>query len=200
VLNTTTAPNTLKTPATVPWFTYNSTVRADGERTRLSPELTYFYHSFGFAAQYYREEQKLQPSATGPAENVVTNGFYVMGSYLLTGEHRFDYSEQIEPLRNFDPHRPCCAPGAWEILYRVSRLDLDRGVFNPGVGNLADSTKYSSGATETTLGVNWYWNKWVRAQLNWEHACFDDPVALGTAPDLYLRHQDTLYARFQFIF
>ena len=46
----------------------------------------------------------------------------------------------------------------------------------PGLARLADPTKYSSGATEMTLGLNWYLNRWVRAQLNWEHVWFDDPV------------------------
>jgi len=68
-----------------------------------------------------------------------------------------------------------------------------------------DPTKYSSGALETTVGFNWYWNKWVRAQFNWEHARFDDPVNLvGTSanakPALWTNHDDCLYCRFQFIF
>jgi phosphate-selective porin OprO/OprP len=200
-LNTTTNPITYKTPATVPWFSYNAGVTADGLRTRLSPELSYFYRSFGFAAQYYQEEQKLSPSAASPIiENVQINGFYVMGSYLLTGEQRSDYSEQIAPLRNFDPHCPCCCPGAWEVLYRVSRLEVDNNVFQAGAGNLANATKYSPGATESTLGINWYLNKWVRTQFNWEHAWFDNPVALGTAPNINAKDQDTLYVRLQFIF
>jgi hypothetical protein len=47
-------------------------------------------------------------------------------------------------------------------------------------------------------------NKWVRTQLNWEHAWFDDPVAplaatVSAANPAY-QHQDTLYARAQIIF
>jgi phosphate-selective porin OprO/OprP len=194
------SPSTLKTPATVPWFAYKSGVLADGLRTRLSPELVYFYHSLGIAAQYYREEQKLQASAASPTTNVGTDGFYVMTTYLLTGEQRVEYTQQIAPLRPFNPRCAVCSPGAWEVVFRISRLDLDRAVFATGTANLADSTKYSSGATESTWGVNWYWNKWVRAQLDWEHAWFDAPVALGTGSSLYLNRQDTLYARFQFIF
>ena len=85
-------------------------------------------------------------------------------------------------------------------MCRVSRLDVDSRVFSPGLGNLADPTKYSSGATESTFGFNWYWNKWARSQFNWEHAWFDDPVRLGVASNRFLKSQDTLLARFQFIF
>ena len=194
-------PLTLKTPATVPWFAYNSTVRADGARSRISPELVYFYHSLGFAAQYYHQEQELQPSSSSRVlVDVPTDGFYFTTTYLLTGEERTDYTQQIAPLRPFDPGLPFVSPGAWELVYRISRLDVPTSVFNAGAANLADPTKYSSGATESTVGVNWYWNKWVRAQLNWEHAWFDDRVALGTGSNPYLKHQDTVYTRFQFIF
>jgi phosphate-selective porin OprO/OprP len=193
-------PNTLKTPATVPWFAYKTGVLADGLRTRLSPELAYFYRGWGFAAQYYREEQQLEPSAKGPIENVVSKGYYIMATWLLTGEERVEYTQQIDPLRPFNQCCPFRSPGAWELVARTSRLDVDPGVFKAGATNLADPTKYSSGATEMTLGVNWYFNKWARTQLNWEHAWFDDPVALGTAPHIYLTHQDTLYTRLQFIF
>ena len=199
-LNTTTNPITYKTPATVPWFSYKSGVTADGLRTRLSPELVYYYRSLGFAAQYYKEEQELQATPATAIQNVQIDGFYVMGSYLLTGEERTDYTQQIEPLRSFDPHCPACCPGAWEVLYRVSRLHVDSGVFQTGAAQLADPTKYSPGATETTLGFNWYLNKWVRTQFNWEHAWFDNPVALGTAPNSLATHQDTVYVRLQFIF
>ena len=119
------SPNTLKTPATVPWFAFNSTVRADGLRWRLSPEVAYFYHSFGLAAQYYRQEQQLRPSAAGPSslitEDVPFEGFYVLATCFLTGEERTEYSQQIDPIQPFDlrcPFRgrglgagvPCVAP------------------------------------------------------------------------------------------
>ncbi len=198
------SPNTLKTPATVPWFAYNSTVRADGIRYRLSPEVAFFYRSFGLVAQYYHQQQQLRPAATGPSsvlkEDVPMDGFYVLATCFLTGEERTECSQQIDPMRPLDPRCPLSAPGAWELVFRVSRLDVDDAVFSPGLANLADRTKYSSGATEWTFGLNWYWNKWARSQLNWEHASFDDPVKLGAAPSPYLRHQDTLYARFQYIF
>ena len=39
------------------WFAYNSGVAANGVRDRISPELTYFYRSLGFASQYYQQDQ-----------------------------------------------------------------------------------------------------------------------------------------------
>ncbi len=197
-------PQVLKTPATVEWFSYKSGILAEGLRTRLSPELVYYYQSLGFAAQYYHEEQKIAPTAALPTQNVYTDGFYVMGTYLLTGEQRFDYTQQIDPISPFNPHCPVCSPGAWELAFRISRLDMDKGVLAGGATTLAAPGVWSSGATETTFGFNWYLNKWVRTQLNWEHAWFDDPVAplaaaVSKANPAY-QHQDTLYARAQIIF
>ena len=56
------SPAILRTPATVPYFQFNSTVRANGLRNRWTPELSYFYGGLGFAAQYYREDQSMLPA------------------------------------------------------------------------------------------------------------------------------------------
>ena len=82
----------------------------------------------------------------------------------------------------------------------MSRLDLDSGVFTPGPAQLANPKLYSRGATEMTLGYNWYFNKWVRMQFNWEHAWFDDPVQLGSSPRNLTIDSDALLTRFQIIF
>jgi phosphate-selective porin OprO/OprP len=187
----------------VPWFKYNSTVVADGVRSRWSPEFVYFYGPLGLAAQYFREEQELRPSATGPGyrfrQDVTTQGFYVMGTYLLTGEERTAYIA-LDPLHPFNPCQPCACSGAWELVARVSRVELDDGVFAPGAAQLANPATNSPGATEMTLGFNWYLNRWVRIQWNWEHAWFDKDVQLG--PTLFNRtnFQDTIMTRFQVIF
>jgi hypothetical protein len=115
-------------------------------------------------------------------------------------ENRTTYSEAITPLRPFDPRHPCTAPGAWELVLRLSRLRLGDDVFAPGAARLADPSRFSNGASELTAGFNWYLNRWVRTQFNWEHAWFDEPVQLGTGPQGRLNGQDTLMARFQIIF
>ncbi len=109
------SPTGYTTPATVPWFKYNTTatgVVAAGERSRWSPEIVYFYGPFGFAAQYMRMEQELRLSSSASKHNEITSAFYVMGTYLLTGEERTTYSMPITPLRNFDPCHPIACPGA----------------------------------------------------------------------------------------
>ena len=182
---------------------------ANGVRDRISPELTYFYHSLGFAAQYYQQDQQMQlthgtksTSSAAPLVDVDIDGFYFLTTYLLTGEQRTEYSQQIEPIHDFDPSAPMASPGAWELLFRVERLEVGQSAFDAGLANGNEHTPNRSGheCTEVTTGVNWYLNKWVRAQFNWEHAEFDGgKVQIGNAPFAFSK-EDALYTRFQVIF
>lgn len=199
-------PTTLRTPATVPWFQFNATVQANGLRNRYSPEIVYFNGPLGFAAQYFHQDQKIATSVNGPVQGVPFDGFYVLVTVLLTGEERTTYSAPIAPLRPFDPRRPLACSGAWELVARCSRLDVGDNVFTAvpigggATASLANPALFSSGATEVTLGFNWYLNRNVRVQFNWEHAWFDDLVRLGPGPQGLLNHQDSLLSRFQVIF
>ena len=126
-----------------------------------------------------------------------------MATYLLTGEQRTGYSQQIEPLRPFDPTAPLASPGAWELVFRVDRLEVGQ----PGIqrrnavwpATRAPPNRSSNEAFETTAGVNWYLTKWARAQLNWEHANFASPIQIGNMKKA-LTEEDTFYTRFQVIF
>jgi phosphate-selective porin OprO/OprP len=203
-------PSVLRTPATVLWFQFNSGVRADGIRNRWSPELVYFFGPFGFASQYYHENQEIRPASIGPGSRFLVDlpfdGYYFLATCLLTGEERTTFSMPVTPLRPYEPLHPFAGPGAWELVARMSRLVMGDEVFKafPAGGGtavrLANPVGNSPGATEMTLGFNWYLNAWVRAQFNWEHAWFDDPVRLAPGPQGLLSHQDSLIMRFQVIF
>jgi phosphate-selective porin OprO/OprP len=204
------SPNPLRTPSTVPWLTFNANTRANGLRDRLSPEVVYFHGGLGLAAQYYREDQRMSPAFAGPGSQFVLDvpitGFYVLGTYLLTGEPRTMYSMPVKPLRPFSPLHGCEGIGAWELVGRVSRVNLGEQVFEPlpvsrtARVTLANAAVSTRGVTEMTLGFNWYLNAWVRVQFNWEHDWFDSPLRLGPGPSGLLTQQDALLTRLQFIF
>jgi len=89
------------------------------------------------------------------------SGFYVYGSYFLTGEHRpYNTSSavfgRIKPTRNFRGAH--AGVGAWEIAVRYSHLDLDDGDVNGGE------------LDDITLGLNWYLNPNVRVMFNYVYA------------------------------
>ncbi len=190
----------LRTPAGVPFFRFLDNVRADGLRNRWSPEIAYFFGGFGFAAQYFKQTQEFRAPGGGAVVDVPFEGFYFMATWLITGEQRTTYSQAIDPLRPFDPRPGNFGVGAWELVGRVSRLRLGSAVFAQGSQRLADPARYTDGATEMTLGINWYLNKWVRTQFNWERAWFDQPVRLGPTRANSYSTEDTLMARLQIMF
>jgi len=168
-------------------------------RTRLSPEVAWFFQQFGIAAQYLHMQQTLLSPAAVPVL-VPWNGLLVFGSWLLTGEERTGFSQPIKPLRSFDPRMPLAAPGAWEIVLRVSRMQIGDFIFAPGAGRLADPFTESPGATELVVGLNWYLNAWIRMQANWERLWFDRPVQMGATPAHRIGHQDAILLRMQVAF
>ncbi|MGE3805045.1 MAG: OprO/OprP family phosphate-selective porin [Gemmataceae bacterium] len=199
-------PAGLITPSGITWLQFNNGVVANGLRNRYSPELAYFYGPLGIVAQVFWMDQEIQaprtPGGVQPGRVTVPfDGFFILSSLLLTGETRTSYAGALQPLRPFDPQRPFHGGyGAWELVGRVSRLSVASNAFQPGANQLVDPTLWSSGATEMTLGINWYLNSLVRLQLNYEHAWYDDPVRFGVSPGSIHRSSNALMTRFQVIF
>ena len=127
------------------------------------------------------------------------DGYYFLATLLLTGEERTTYSAAVKPLRPYDPMHPFLSPGAWELVARMSHLNIDSEIFNAGKDQLANPKLFSNRATEMTLGFNWYLNPWVRVQFNWERSWFGDRVTLG-ALSVRINSQDAFLTRFQVIF
>jgi phosphate-selective porin OprO/OprP len=195
-------PGALKTPLGVTWLTYLAGTAQNGWRNRYSPDLSFFYGSFGICAQYLYDEQTMQAAAAGSVPIAVpASGFQVLASFLLTGEKRTSFSHPIVPNDNFDPHHPLETPGALELVVRTSRLVVDPLVFQTGANRLVNPAFSSNGCTELTVGMNWYLNAWVRVQANYERAWFDQPITLPAAATGSLHgNTDTLAVRFQIIF
>jgi phosphate-selective porin OprO/OprP len=122
-------------------------------------------------------------------------GFYVQGSWILTGEtRRYDpASGAFQSPRPFIPFSSAGGWGAWELALRYSHLDLD---FHSGLEGTAAAADAIRGGTQNilALGVNWYVNSNVKMMLNWLHVDVDrlNPAgpdnltpfgpALGTPP------------------
>jgi phosphate-selective porin OprO and OprP len=197
------SPNILRTPASVPWFVYADKVRPDGLRQRLSPEFAWIYGPAALAAQYYWESDVLLAPAVGkaPAADVTLNarGGYVMGLLLVTGEQRTSLSQAIEPLTPFDPVGGIFGIGAIELVGRVSRLEMSTDNA-ASFDRLVVLSRTAPHATELTLGFNWYLNRFVRFQFNWEYARFANPIRLGDPATGNLDHQNSFLTRFQIVF
>jgi phosphate-selective porin len=110
-------------------------------------------------------------------------GAYVQASYFLTGENR-GYDREGKRFSTVKPYEPffrvrtcdgvCMGKGAWEIVARLSYIDMNSVV---SAGSGPQPAPINGGEmTDTTLGVNWYLNQYCRVWFDWVH---DDLNAKG---------------------
>jgi phosphate-selective porin OprO/OprP len=123
---------------------------------------------------------------------VFLHGFYVFGSWFLTGENR-SYLSKDGVFGNIHVRSPfiCLREGqsiahgigAWELMVRFAYADF----VSP---NLPPSKGLAQGAQEPelTVGVNWYLNDFTRLMFNYVFSVPVDPNAgPSTAQAFFLR-------------
>jgi phosphate-selective porin OprO/OprP len=121
-------------------------------------------------------------AATATLPDPTFEGFYVQGSWILTGEtRRYDVANgAFQAPRPFVPFSSAGGLGAWELALRYSHLDLD---FHSGLAGTAATADAIRGGTQDiwTFGVNWYVNTNVKLMLNWLHVDVDrlNPASVG---------------------
>jgi len=137
------------------------------------------------------EYERLEISRSDHQPDPRFDGFYVSGSWVITGEAR-TYNRQTAAFdappvaRLFDPVRGDW--GAWEAAVRYARADLD---FRPGPAGTLPGAATIRGGEQTALsaGVNWYWNAFARVMLDYQHVRVDrlSPAAsMAAAATLWL--------------
>jgi phosphate-selective porin OprO and OprP len=100
------------------------------------------------------------------------NGFYIFASYFLTGDYRpyrksSGVPDRVRPHANLAFNAP--GWGAWELLARVSQVDLN------------DSGISGGRLTDYTAGLGWYLNPNTRMIFNYIYADLDRAGADGYA-------------------
>lgn len=105
---------------------------------------------------------------TPAADTASLHGYYVFGSWFLTGEHR----AYKRSSGTFDRQRPNKnfsftdgGLGAWEVAARYSHLDLD------------DSGIQGGKLDDITAGLNWYLNPNMKIQFNYIYSMLDRTVS-----------------------
>lgn len=132
----------------------------------------------------------------GPTEaafqDLAFDGYYVQGSYFLTGESR-NYYPRFGAFWRIKPHNDFSLSkggwGAWEVAARYSHTNLDDGVDNLAGGGIRGGI-----GDNYTLGLNWYPNAFTRVLFNYIHIDVDNlsdtGLSEGTVVDvLALRMQ-----------
>ena len=139
---------------------------ADGRRNRYSPQAFYYLKSFGGWAEYVHSSMPV--SEGGLREEIAHDAWQIAGSYLLTGEAATDGA--IRPAANFDFGNGHY--GAIQIAARYHTLSVEDDALTLGFAAPGSSTE----AEAWTIGVNWFWNPFIKYVFNFEHTTFDNGV------------------------
>lgn len=143
-------------------------------------EATGIFGPITLAGEYGQVKIDRQPLTPIAVNNPDFDGFYIYGTWFLTGESRPFKSgnfDRVKPLRNFDGKGGL---GAWEIALRYDQANFSETPVAARIGNKAHSW---------TAGVNWYWNPNLKLQFNYIRFTGTntplDPIGTRTAGDVY---------------
>jgi phosphate-selective porin OprO/OprP len=154
---------------------------ADGERTRIAPQLYYYVGGFGLLGEYTEVSQEVsRVVATGTrAGTVDTDAWQVAASYFLTGEEA--------SFRGFQPKSRFSLAdntwGAFEVVARVQSFSVSDEAFEGGADSFADPLAAASQADSWGVGINWYLNENVKWLLDYERSSFEGGAATGDRED-----------------
>lgn len=121
--------------------------------------------------------------ASGGARPHQFGGAYASASWMLTGEEigynkAVGVPERIIPIHDFSTKAGTW--GAWQLAARVSYLDLSDGPVDGGR------------MTESMIGLNWWWSRYLRWQLNYGYAIIEGGARPG--------HLQVLQGRIQLMY
>jgi phosphate-selective porin OprO/OprP len=173
------------------FFAYNSGVTANGAGWRVSPQAYYYYGPLGILGEYVVSDQQVASSAK--SADLQNAAWEINGSYVLTGEDA-SYSG-VTPRHPFNPRTG--GWGAWQIVGRYAALSVDSKAFSDG---FASSTKSADGAAEWSVGINWYLNRNIRADLSFSHTWFDGFTGKASPGIIPAQAENVLFSRIQVAF
>jgi phosphate-selective porin OprO/OprP len=154
-----------------------------GARTRLGLELSWAIGPAFLAAEYIVSREAREGQGVGndtqidpDLPEIEGRGWYVAGTWVITGEHRDG---------GVNPKRPLLQGGfgAVEVAARFEKLRFasagspaEPPSRSPRAANIA-----SNADSAWTIGVNWYVNRWAKLRFNFINETRDD-ARLGPAP------------------
>ena len=173
------------------FFSYNSGVGASGGTWRVSPQAYYYYGPFSLLGEYVVDSQRVSKAAK--SADLQNNAWEITGGWVLTGEDA-TYAG-VTPLHPFDPRANQW--GALQIVGRAAQLNVDRNAFSKG---FASSAKSADTATAWSVGLNWYLNKNIRANLSYSHTTFDGFTGKAAPGVIPAQSENVLFSRLQLSF
>ena len=177
---------TFRSPGQATFFRYRATgttagTIADGERTRIAPQLHYYAGSFGLIGEYTEVSQDVSRivAAGNRTGTVDTDAWQLAASYFLAAEEAA--FRGFKPRTTFSPSEGTW--GAFEVVARVQSLSVSDDAFDGGADSFADPLAAARKADSWGIGLNWYPSQNVKWLLDYEHTTFEGGAVTGDRED-----------------
>jgi phosphate-selective porin OprO/OprP len=191
-----------KTTGQQPLFSYrsntltngvaNNATIAQGVERRLAPQFYYYYRSLGLLGEYVQVDQQVQRQVAATSVRSSTlrhDAWQLQASFFLTGED--EAYEKAAPRRELGHG----GLGAWELVARYHAINFDSAAFDGAANSFANPATAVRAAHAVGVGINWYFNRNVKTQLDYEVTHFDGGAASGNRPN-----EQVLTSQFALIF
>jgi phosphate-selective porin OprO/OprP len=181
-----------KTDGQQTFFKYNSTVVADGQVWRVSPQAYYYYGPFGALGEYVVSTVNARPTATGAKTQLENKAWQASICYVITGEDA-SYTG-VTPAEPFSWANGTW--GAWQVVARYGDLKVDSKAF-PLFASTATNAKEASA---WGVGVNWYLNSVVRVSQDFFDTHFTKAGTTAPTTQILQQNEKALITRVQLAF
>jgi phosphate-selective porin OprO/OprP len=141
----------------------------------ISGELSFVIGRFAVQGEYMMANVNPDPSSSAVSDSYYFFATYANFSWFITGEHR-NYNQSKSAFDKVTPRKNLGkgGAGAWEIVFRLSHIDLNDKDLNGGL------------MTDFTAGLNWYLNPAVKIKFNY---IYSDLLDKGSANIAMVRFQ-----------
>lgn len=173
------------------FFAYSAGVNANGAAWRVSPQAYYYYGPCSFLGEYVISDQ--QVASLARSADLQNTAWEVTAGWVLTGEDA-SYNG-VTPRHPFDPRN-----GGWGALQLVARyadLTVDGKAFADG---FASSARNADRARVWSVGLDWYLNRNIRANLSFSHTVFDGFTGVAAPGVVPAQDENVLFSRLQLAF
>lgn len=161
---------------------------ANGSRQRISPQLYYHNGPFGVLGEYVISQQDIKNATV--ADKVTNDAFQIQLSWVVfNGDASFRRVRPKNPLELEN----IGSWGAVQLVTRYSELNLDSNAFTNGLFNPDHSVKK---AQDFGVGINWYLNRNVKLQLDYNQTHFTN----GAGGGVDRLEEKILFSRMQLAF
>ena len=171
---------------------YFPTVVATGARRQGALHAGIYTGGLSVESEAYLGQFGTTRTDTNVTALIPVSGFNVMAGYFLTGEKVLSRGA-VDPVRPFTARRGT-GSGAFESFARYSQLTYSEKLFTNG---FADPDKWTREAYVTDVGVNWYWNRYLKWTFDWQHSAFANRILINEGKGQYAQSLDLFWLRCQ---